>query len=67
MALPVSKLAPELAFLPPLGDLFVMLQGDLFVMLQGDENSGSPGLFVNEVKVVREVRINLDSWLLIMW
>ena len=59
MALPVSKLAPELAFLPPLGDLFVMLQGD--------ENSDSPGLFVNEVKVVREVRINLDSWLLIMW
>lgn len=53
MALPVSKLAPELAFLPPLGDLFVMLQGD--------ENSDSPGLFVNEVKVVREVRINLDS------
>ena len=53
MALPVSKLAPEFAFLPPLGDLFVMLQGD--------ENSDSPGLFVNEVKVVREVRINLDS------
>ena len=55
MALPVSKPAPEFAFLPPLGDLFVMLQ---------------PGpqmwLFINWVKVVREVRINSDLWVLIM-
>ena len=55
MALPVSKPAPEFAFLRPLGDLFVMLQ---------------PGpqmwLFINWVKVVREVRINSDLWVLIM-
>ena len=47
--------APEFAFLPPLGDLFVILQ---------------PGsqmrLFINRVKVVRKVGINSDVWLLIM-
>ena len=55
MALPVSKQAPELAFLLPLGDLFVILQP-----------SYDQGLKRDGVKVVREVGINSDVWLLII-